>query len=240
MLDMLKPIKTDSLKSVFISRFEKLILSGKLRIGQKLPSERELAMQMGVSRPVVHEGLVELAFKGLISMKPRAGAVINDYRKEGSLALLESLFNYQQGNIDPELLEGLLAMRMHFETEIVRLAVSNHTPGHIGEFEKLMQKRRSLKYDRPEAVAQWDFAFHHLLAMASGNPVYPLFLNSFKPVYTSLSALFFTDSENTKWTFDKQDILLKAIREKNRKVAVSTMKRLLKHGAQRLKKAAGF
>ena len=58
---LLEPIKTDSLKDVFVIRFEELILSGKVKIGQKLPSERELALQLGVSRPVVHEGLVELA-----------------------------------------------------------------------------------------------------------------------------------------------------------------------------------
>ncbi len=55
MQDLLKPIKTESLKEVFVARFEDLILSGKLSIGQKLPSERELAMQLNVSRPVVHD-----------------------------------------------------------------------------------------------------------------------------------------------------------------------------------------
>ena len=82
MQDMLKPLKTESLKEVFISRFENLILTGRLAIGQKLPPERELALQLGVSRPVVHEGLVELAAKGLVKLKPRAGAVVNDYRME--------------------------------------------------------------------------------------------------------------------------------------------------------------
>jgi len=63
MQELLKPIRTESLKDVFISRFEELILSGSFPVGQKLPSERELALQLGVSRPVVHEGLVDLAAK---------------------------------------------------------------------------------------------------------------------------------------------------------------------------------
>ncbi|MBW1983231.1 MAG: FadR family transcriptional regulator, partial [Deltaproteobacteria bacterium] len=94
MQELLKPIKSESLKEIFISRFENLILSGKLSIGQKLPSERELAIQLGVSRPVVHEGLVDLASKGLITLTPRIGTVVNDYRTEGSLTMLTSLFNY--------------------------------------------------------------------------------------------------------------------------------------------------
>ena len=97
MNSMLKPLKAESLKEVFISRFEDLILTGKLAIGQRLPPERELAVQLGVSRPVVHEGLLDLSVKGLVTMKPRAGTVVNDYRKEGSLFMLESIFNFRGG-----------------------------------------------------------------------------------------------------------------------------------------------
>ena len=87
MFDQLtEPLRTDSLKDVFVLRFEELILSGKIKVGQKLPSERELALQLCVSRPVVHEGLVELASRGLVSLKPRIGATVNDYRKEGSIS----------------------------------------------------------------------------------------------------------------------------------------------------------
>ncbi|MFA6032330.1 MAG: GntR family transcriptional regulator, partial [Myxococcota bacterium] len=93
MIELLAPLKAESLKEVFISRFEGLILSGQLATGQKLPSERELAMTLGVSRPVVHEGLVDLAAKGLVSMKPRVGAFVNDFRREGSITLLSSLLD---------------------------------------------------------------------------------------------------------------------------------------------------
>ncbi len=54
MQELLEPIRTESLKELFIKRFEELILSGKFPIGQKLPSERELALQLNVSRPVAN------------------------------------------------------------------------------------------------------------------------------------------------------------------------------------------
>ena len=44
-------------------------------------------------------------------MKPRAGTVVNDYRKEGSLFMLESIFNFRRGNLDPELMRSLLEVR---------------------------------------------------------------------------------------------------------------------------------
>ena len=83
MQELLKPIRTESLKDIFIKRFEELILSGTFPVGQKLPSERELAFQLGVSRPVVHEGLVDLAAKGMVTLIPRVGTIVNDYRQEG-------------------------------------------------------------------------------------------------------------------------------------------------------------
>jgi DNA-binding FadR family transcriptional regulator len=51
MQELLRPIRTESSKDEFITRFEELILSGIFPGGQKLPSERELALQPGGSRP---------------------------------------------------------------------------------------------------------------------------------------------------------------------------------------------
>src|SRR5208283_1455092 len=130
MKDILTPLHSDSLVEVFISRFEDLILTGKIAIGQRLPAERELALQLGVSRPVVHEGLVDLAAKGLVTMKPRVGTFVNDYRKEGSLSILNSIINYQQGGLDENLMESLLQTRLLVETETTRLAASHRTDEH--------------------------------------------------------------------------------------------------------------
>ena len=138
MQELLEPISTPSLKEVFITRFEELILSGRIAVGQRLPSERELALQLGVSRPVVHEGLVELAAKGLVTMVPRVGTVINDYRREGSLALLTSLVQYQEGEIEPVLLESLLEMRLLFEVDAARLAAAARTPDQLAAFDVLI------------------------------------------------------------------------------------------------------
>ncbi len=139
--DILRPIRKESLKDVFVTRFEDLILSGKFSIGEKLPSERELALRLGVSRPVVHDGLMDLVSKGLVSMKPRVGTVVNDYRREGSLSILTSLVNYQNGKLDPRLFESMVEMRMLFEVETARLAASRRTPEHLDALERLARGR---------------------------------------------------------------------------------------------------
>ena len=53
-------ISTPSLKDLFVKELENKILSGELKVGDKLPSERELASSMQVSRAVVNAGIAEL------------------------------------------------------------------------------------------------------------------------------------------------------------------------------------
>jgi GntR family transcriptional regulator, transcriptional repressor for pyruvate dehydrogenase complex len=237
MRELLRPLKTESLKEVFISRFEGLILSGRLSIGQKLPSERELALQLGVSRPVVHEGLVDLASKGLVSMKPRVGAVVNDFRREGSITLLNSLLNYHQGRISPEILQGMIDMRRLIEMETARLAALNRTQEHLTELVKLAEEESHIKPGDIDVLTETDFRFHHLIAMASSNVIYPLFLNSLKEVYTNLSGAFFGDGSVAPVVFGLHARMLKAIEKKDAKASVIIMKQILDHGEERLKAA---
>ncbi len=235
MKDLLKPIKTDSLKEVFIARFEELILSGKFAIGQKLPSERELAQQLGVSRPVVHEGLVDLQTKGLVSMKPRVGTVVNDYRSDGSLAILGSLIDYHQGHFEPKLLESLLAMRRLIEIETARLAALHRTKEHLIALEGIIAQERTLNHDDIDILTELDYAFHHQIAMASANMVYPLFLNSFKEVYVNLSHQFFTVPQVAPVVKDSHERIAQAIADKDAQAASTIMAKILTHGEKHLK-----
>jgi len=237
MKELFDPIKSESLKDVFIARFEELILSGKLSIGQKLPSERELAMQLGVSRPVVHEGLVDLAFKGLVSMKPRVGTVVNDFRKEGSLALLTSLLNYHDGRIEPNLLDSILGMRKLVELETARLAACNRSGEQLEAFFDLLGREEAVAADDAKEVAALDFAFHHGVAMATGNMIYPLLLNSFRELTVNLTSLFFTDAAVVPVVFGFHRALVEAIEARDAGKAVEIMKRILEHGEERLKGA---
>jgi GntR family transcriptional repressor for pyruvate dehydrogenase complex len=233
---LIEPLKTDSLKDVFVIRFEELILSGKVKIGQKLPSERELALQLGVSRPVVHEGLVELASRGLVSLKPRFGAIVNDYRKEGSITLLSSLIQYQKGKLEPELLDSLLQMRLLMETQFASQAAQNRTKQHLSEFNEIVKKEESANHKNIQNITDLDFEFHLLIAVASGNAVFPLLLNSFRQVYTNLSGQFFKDSQVISIVHKYHRDLLQALESKDAKKAVSIMKTLLNHGEKYLLK----
>ena len=236
MQELLKPIRTVSLKDVFINRFEELILSGSFPVGQKLPSERELALQLGVSRPVVHEGLVDLAAKGLVTLIPRVGTIVNDYRKEGSLSLLTSLVNYHRGNLEPELLISLLEMRLLFEVETARLTALNRTREQLESFYTLLREEDNIDNHSIENISELDFNFHHLIALFSGNRIYPLLLNSFKHCYINLAGQFFNDSTVVPEVFSFHKEMVKAFEDKDDDTAAQIMTRMLGHGAEQLKR----
>jgi GntR family transcriptional regulator, transcriptional repressor for pyruvate dehydrogenase complex len=230
MSSLLKPLKADSLIEVFVAKFEDLILSGKLQVGQRLPSERELALQLGVSRPVVHEGLVVLTHKGLVTMRPRAGAVINDFRREGSLNLLNSLINHQSVGLDPRLLFSMLDMRRLVEVENARLASINRTPAQLAQLESHLAAERAVESADLSAVCELDFEFHLQIAMGTGNTIYPLVLNSFKPFYMTFSRQFFELPAVIDQVFEAHRAIYDAIEAKESQLAVSLMEQLLDHG----------
>ena len=237
MQELLKPIRAESLKDLFIRRFEDLILSGAFPIGHKLPSERELALQLGVSRPIVHEGLVDLASKGLVTLIPRVGTVVNDYRKEGSLSLLTSLVNYHQGNLETGLLDSLLEMRLLFEVETARLAAVNRSEEQLESFRSLLQEEDHIDHLDVEGVGELDFNFHHLVALASGNLIYPLLINSFKQCYLNLTGQFYADAAVVPVVFGFHKGMVRAFEKKDKARAVKVAKQMLEHGAEHLRRS---
>ena len=82
-----KKLTAPSLKELFITEIQNMILSGKLEIGEQLPPERELAESMHVSRAVVNSGIATLEKKGFLDVRPRIGNFVADYRRNGTLEI---------------------------------------------------------------------------------------------------------------------------------------------------------
>ena len=234
----IQQVQVPSLKEACITQLESLILSGELHMGDRLPAERDLAARLGVSRPVLHEALVDLESKGLVQIVPRHGAYISDYRRNGSLAMLSSLMAYNGNKLDPQFGQSMLEMRLLVETETARLAAKHHTQAQLDELRFILEEESAAAGDAVQDLVELDFAFHHLIAMASGNVVYPLILNSFRSVYTSLTGEFFQNNCNSPIVhavhqYHKQ--LVNAIAEKSSVNSIRIMVEMLKHGEIYLK-----
>ena len=103
-----KKISSPTLRELFVQQLEDLILSGKLKIGEKLPTERQLAESMQVSRSVVNNGLSDLEKKGFLVVKPRSGTYVEDYRKNGTLDTLISIMKFNGGRLRNDEVKSIL------------------------------------------------------------------------------------------------------------------------------------
>lgn len=233
-IDQFPKLKKQTLVDDFITRFEEMILSGKLSIGEHLPSERDLAAQLGVSRPVVHEGLIDLAGKGLISRNSNGGAVVNDFRKDGSLPILTSLLNFRDSMLDQNIASSTLEFRLLIEVENARLAARNRSAEQLAEFQEILAMEQAVNHADIENISQLDFRLHHLVAMATGNIFYPLLLNSSKSMYLNFVRQFYAIPGMAKAVFAFHKDLVKAIVEKDEKLSAKIMTRMLEHGSQHI------
>ena len=80
-----------SLTDLFVQQIENMILSGELAVGEQLPPARELSLRMGVSRPVISAGLVELEKLGFVEVRSRQGVFVCDYRRRGTMETLVAI-----------------------------------------------------------------------------------------------------------------------------------------------------
>jgi GntR family transcriptional repressor for pyruvate dehydrogenase complex len=229
----LEPLVVRSLKEECIFRLEKLILSGQLQIGQRLPSERDLAASLGVSRPVLHEALVDLSAKGLVTISPRRGVFVNDFRITGSFPLFLSLINYHEGGLDKQFLRSLIEFRRVIEIEIVRQAAIHISVDQLDQLRDHVRLELESLDQPAETLTGMDFQFHQLLALASDNMLYPLLVNSSRAVYTNLTGQFFKKLAGTstvKEVFDFHIGIVEALSNHQVEACAATMLELLQHG----------
>ncbi len=204
-----KKISAPSLRELFVEQIEHMILSGQLKIGEKLPSERQLCEMMQVSRAVVNTGLAELEKNGFLIVKPRSGTYVADYRKTGNLDTLIAIMNYNGGRIRNAEIKSIFEVRIALDTLAVRLCMDNITDEEIQLLhDKVEQIRVATNMDEATQAA---FDFQHQLAISSGNTLIPLIFQSFKPPIFTLWHRFCSlygieslyERNYTTWTYVK-------------------------------------
>jgi len=157
-------------------RLEQLILDGGLAPEQKMPSERQLATRLGVSRAVVREALHELQGRGVIETRHGKGSFVarivsshEEHTEEGPLL--------QMFSGHPRTLYDLLEVREQLEGQAAYLAAKRATPQDLHRITKAFS---ALDQTDPLSNAKPDHSFHQAIVEASHNPVLVHVLNGLK------------------------------------------------------------
>jgi DNA-binding FadR family transcriptional regulator len=163
------------------------VLSGGLRPGEALPSERRLAEGFGVSRPAVREALQRLSAAGLVEVRHGGVTTVRDFRRHAGLDLLPLLL-FRGGDIDAAVVRSILEARLRSGPKVAELAAQRHAPWLADLLEATLRtletEQDPLEWQRA-TLTFWD----HVVDGA-GSIVYRLMYNAFRAAYEpALAAL---------------------------------------------------
>lgn len=183
-----KPIQKPA--GVAEQRLLDAILSGHFAVNSYLPGERDLAAQIGVTRPTLREALQRLARDGWLDIQHGKPTRVRDYWQEGTMGVL-SMLAQMPSQQTPDFVTHLLEIRVLLAPAYTRQAVEMAS----SEIAALLTKFENLE-DTPVAFADADWELHHLLTLRAENPIFRLLLNSFQSLYHIMAEHYFVSAEN--------------------------------------------
>lgn len=178
-------INRDRLYEQVAARIQELILSAGWPAGSKMPSERELGEQFGVSRTVIREALKALSERGLVNVSPGRGIFVVGPSTDAladSMRLLIQRHAVSHGN--------LVEARRLLEIQIAGLAAQRSQPTQVEKMRVAIQEMDS-HIDEQERFIVADQAFHFALAEATQNTLLPLLVDSFAETLAETRRMIF-------------------------------------------------
>ena len=147
-----------------------------LSTGDKLPSERMLSAQYGVSRNVLREALRSLSEKGLLEIKPGKGIYVANLENEKVVSRLETMLLKNQGSYRNSFID-IVEARTMLELDVFELAAEKATDDDIRLINDACQKMEQCNGD-VDRFNQFDLQFHLRLAEATHNSIFPVLVNT--------------------------------------------------------------
>jgi GntR family transcriptional repressor for pyruvate dehydrogenase complex len=169
--DMAIPLKSDfefvrknKVYEEVARQIERLILK-KLKPGDKLPSERELAELLQVSRSSIRDAIRGLELMGLVEPRQGAGTIVREISADTLVNPFANALKHRQA-----LVSELLDFRKMLEPSLAARAATHASSDEIAEMEEILH-RQEVKLLRDETTIAEDAEFHYAIALASGNSV---------------------------------------------------------------------
>ena len=220
-IKVFNPVASKKLYMQIYNQILSEIESGSFKIGDKLPAERELCEQFGVSRVPIRQALSALELNGIIYSRQGEGIFVK--RNEINNAQSESAIFFK--SISPE---DIVEVRMNIEPIIVKLAAERATEEDIEELRSTIQEMEKETMDGVY-VPETDHKLHYGIAKASHND---LLINIMAAISNAMKQQemwkFIRDRTVTRpdyrdINFKEHQLLIEAIENHNEKLAVDVM-----------------
>ena len=161
----LQTLEPQRLYRQIAEQLRQLMASGEFAVGSRLPAERDLALQLGVSRPSVREALIALEVEGMIEVRTGSGIYVQSTKSQNRQhSAPSSDAPTEWGPLE------VMSARIIVESEVAALAAQNAQKKDLQAIRKALQKMK-LEAARDEVPRWGDEAFHEGIAQACGNSV---------------------------------------------------------------------
>lgn len=163
-LTRMAPIERVSVAEQVAHNLLDLIRSGSIKPGQQLPTERDLATMLQVSRPSVREAVRGLQILGVIRTRQGGGLFVTSLTAAEILSPLQMLITLTDENF-----EALHESRVMVESAMAQLLAARIDDATVTRLARIVQIQAGLT-DNPVAFRVSDMEFHRTLRAALGNP----------------------------------------------------------------------
>jgi len=157
-------VRRDKVYEGVAKQIERLILK-KLQPGDKLPSERELADLLRVSRSSIRDAIRSLELMGMVEPRQGAGTIVREISSDAVVNPLAKALKRKE-----EAIAELLDFRLMLEPQLAARAATRGSAEEITEMEEILE-RQEKKMRAGESTVSEDSEFHYAIALASGNSV---------------------------------------------------------------------
>lgn len=158
-------IKTKKIYEEIVEQIKEMITAGTFKPGDRLPSERDMAELLGVSRASVREALTALQAMGVLEVRPGEGTFVASMHEQETIEPLALVLEVEKNP-----LAQLMEVRRILEGEAAALAASRAKEFHKQKLIQVMENMRASAEKNDQGV-KFDLLFHYAIAEATENPL---------------------------------------------------------------------
>ncbi|MFO0554869.1 MAG: GntR family transcriptional regulator [Polyangiaceae bacterium] len=216
MNNSLQRVRKSRLSDQAAAELKRLIATGVYRGGSRLPSEAELARDLGVTRLTVREALSQLEAAGFTQTRHGSGTYVVDTAEIPTLGLLSELLGAGRRLTPAECL-SLMEFRAVVVSGFVEALIERATEADLTELASIVEAEQALvssPHPRTTELAELDYRINVVLARASQNLFYGLLMRSVRAVHMQLGAIIFEKNKDDGAIVAAHEAIVKALRSR--------------------------
>lgn len=222
--------RTTDLPAQVASKILAEVMAGRLKPGQRLPTEPELSDVLGVSRTVVREAVVRLKADGVLRSKQGSGVFVCDSMSDAALRI------DRVSLLDRDMFKSFYELRTILESNAAGLAAERRDKKSLAAIAAVLNDLGRLSGNDVASV-DGDLAFHYAIAQATGNPMVATFVRfiSLQVRESIIETRMRGDPERSKSLTNAEHLaIFEAISAGDAAAARAAMSIHINHGAERL------